>query len=180
VVASSVPQVSTLKRQDQDSNYELTLRSNVRDDEVFIGGVSYGSTRLSVQLPQGVHDVEIRKAGYEPYRNSIDLRSNSTVRAVLVKSAPSITEIAKTVTATSSDSILTQGMVVIPAGEFEMGDLTGNGLANEQPVVKKILSDSFVMHDKEVTVGQYHAFINESNYITEAEAGKGCAYYLNG
>ncbi|EAR28715.1 hypothetical protein PTD2_06724 [Pseudoalteromonas tunicata D2] len=180
VTAPSAPQVSVLKRQDQALNYELILRSNVRDDEVFIDGVSYGSTRLSVALPQGLHDVEIRKTGYESYRQSVDLRSNRTIRAKLTKINTPIAELAQSMTASSADSTLSQGMIVVPAGEFEMGDLTGNGLANELPVVKKILSDSFVMHEKEVTVGQYHAFINESNYITEAEAGKGCAYYLNG
>ena len=72
------------------------------------------------------------------------------------------------------------GMIVIPAGEFEMGDLTGNGLANEQPIVKKILSDSYAMNEKEVTVGEYNEFVADTAYKTEAESGQGCAYYLNG
>ncbi|MDN4015331.1 PEGA domain-containing protein, partial [Chryseobacterium gambrini] len=51
---------------------ELTLRSNVYDDEVFIDGVSFGATRLATTLPSGIHDIEVRKQGYQPYRVRID------------------------------------------------------------------------------------------------------------
>ncbi|OUL57484.1 SUMF1/EgtB/PvdO family nonheme iron enzyme [Pseudoalteromonas ulvae] len=174
------PQVSVIAKPEQSLRHELTLRSNVFDDEVFIDGVSYGSTKLQVELPQGLHDVEIRKVGYQAFRQTVNLRSTRTIRANLRKESSELTQIVAAPAVLNTASDTSSDMVVIPAGEFEMGDLTGNGLANELPVASKILSDSFVMHKKEVTVGQYQTFVAESNYTTEAETGKGCAYYLNG
>src|SRR5690606_11332031 len=50
---------------DESAMYQLTLRSNVYDDEVFIVGVSYGSTPTEIMLPAGEHEVEITKFGFE-------------------------------------------------------------------------------------------------------------------
>ncbi len=150
----------------------------MHDDEVFIDGVSYGSTRLSVELPVGIHDIEIRKLGYSSYKKTLNLRKAQTLKARLVKNKAPVVSTPALETLISNVSV--PGMVVIPAGSFEMGDITGNGLANEQPVTKKILSDSFAMNSKEVSVAQYNSFVIETNYVTEAESGKGCAYYLNG
>jgi formylglycine-generating enzyme required for sulfatase activity len=161
---------------------ELTLRSNVYDDEVFIDGVSFVSTRLATSLPSGIHDIEIRKQGYKPYRVSIDLRKAHTINAKLVKkpesiAAPTFTreQSNKSLSNTSSGSI-----VVIPAGKFKMGDINGNGLANERPVVEKTIANSFAMQSKEVTVGEYQKFVSNTGYKTEAELNRGCSYYLNG
>lgn len=180
-------QVNTPKK---ERLFQLTLRSNVRDDEVYINGVSYGSTRLDVSLPAGNYDIEIRKSGYQTYTRRLNLKRSQTVRANLRKetiSKSNVNQPRSTQPSNSNTSSLsarnlasTSGMVVIPAGEFEMGDLTGNGLANEQPVVKKILSASYAMSEKEVTVTQYNEFVAETSYQTEAESGQGCAYYLNG
>ncbi|WP_125558567.1 SUMF1/EgtB/PvdO family nonheme iron enzyme [Pseudoalteromonas rubra] len=175
---------------------ELTLRSNVYDDEVFINGVSYGSTKLVVNLPAGMHDIEVRKLGYEPYKANLNLRRARTLNARLVKKPESIAaptpkseqtqpvqQVAiaqpQPVTVVNPDRIINE-TVIIPAGSFKMGDLTGNGLANERPVVEKVLSHSYVMQSKEVTVAEFRRFIDSSQYVTEAEKGKGCAHYKNG
>ena len=167
---------------------ELTLRSNVYDDEVFIDGVSFGSTRLATTLPSGVHDVEVRKQGYQPYRVRVDLRKPQTIHAKLVKkpesiAAPTYTSEQRNTTPVTSAALggnAAAAMVVIPAGKFEMGDINGNGLANERPVVEKTIASSFAMQNKEVTVGAYQQFVANTNYKTEAERNRGCAYYLNG
>ncbi len=67
--------------------------------------------------------------------------------------------------------------VMIPVGKFKMGDINGNGLENERPVVEKTISESFATQSKEVTVGAFEGFVNKTQYKTEAEKGKGCAYY---
>lgn len=180
--------VEPLPDQNKSKMVELTLRSNVYDDEVFIDGVSYGATRLTTSLPKGFHDIEIRKRGYKSYKARIDLRKAQTINANLVKvPEPVVAEVtaapeqavtapvASIVNKTSSASI-----VVIPAGKFKMGDINGNGLANERPVVEKTIANSFAMQSKEVSVGEYEQFVANTGYKTEAEKDRGCAYYLNG
>ena len=52
-----------------------------------------------------------------------------------------------------------EGMVLIPAGEFEMGDSFGEGESNELPV-RTVNVDSFYMDVYEVTNTQYSAALN--------------------
>ncbi|CCQ10403.1 conserved protein of unknown function [Pseudoalteromonas luteoviolacea B = ATCC 29581] len=168
---------------EKKATVEFTIRSNVFDDEVFINGVSYGSTKLSAKLAPGIYNVEIRKLGYETYSKQVDLRKSRILNARLQKkpemiAAPAPIKSDSVVATVSSNPQNTT--VVIPAGKFMMGDLTGNGLANERPVVEKVLSHSFSMQSTEVTVAQFRQFIERSNYVTEAEKGKGCAHYKNG
>ena len=180
--------VEPLPDQNKSKMVELTLRSNVYDDEVFIDGVSYGATRLTTSLPKGFHNIEIRKRGYKSYKARIDLRKAQTINANLVKvpepvvaevtaapEQPVTAPVASIVNKTSSASI-----VVIPAGKFKMGDINGNGLANERPVVEKTIANSFAMQSKEVSVCEYEQFVANTGYKTEAEKDRGCAYYLNG
>ncbi|ASM48674.1 hypothetical protein PESP_a0420 [Pseudoalteromonas espejiana DSM 9414] len=173
----------------QDQQVELTLRSNVYDDEVFIDGVSFGSTRLVTRLPRGVHNVEIRKLGYKPYQVRVDLSKAQTIHANLVKKSESIAAPAYTreqpksasrTASTTRSANVQSNVVVVPAGKFKMGDINGNGLANERPVIEKVIASSFAMQTKEVTVGAYESFVASTGYKTQAEQSKGCAYYLNG
>ncbi|ATC85197.1 MULTISPECIES: SUMF1/EgtB/PvdO family nonheme iron enzyme [Pseudoalteromonas] len=176
----------------KDQSVELTLRSNVYDDEVFIDGVSFGSTRLITRLPPGIHNIEIRKLGYKPYQARVDLNKAQTINANLVKkpksiAAPTYTrEQPEVTTRQVSENVnvlnanVETPVVVIPAGKFKMGDINGNGLANERPVIEKVIANSFAMQSKEVTVGAYEKFVANTGYKTQAEKNKGCAYYLNG
>jgi len=52
-------------------------------------------------------------------------------------------------------------MVLIPAGEFEMGDAQGSG--NEKPV-HTVYLDEFYIDKYEVTVGQYKKFIEDTGH----------------
>ncbi|MEL0641148.1 SUMF1/EgtB/PvdO family nonheme iron enzyme [Pseudoalteromonas aliena] len=183
---------NVITNQDEAEPVELTLRSNVYDDEVFIDGVSFGSTRLVTNLPRGIHNVEIRKLGYKPFQARVDLNKAQTIHANLVKKSESIaaptytSEQPEVTTRKISENVnvlnanVETPVVVIPAGKFKMGDINGNGLANERPVVEKVIANSFAMQSKEVTVGAYEKFISNTGYKTQAEQSKGCAYYLNG
>ncbi|SFD29969.1 SUMF1/EgtB/PvdO family nonheme iron enzyme [Pseudoalteromonas denitrificans] len=166
------------KKKEINRYFELTLRSNVHDDEVFIDGVSFGSTRLVTKLPLGIHDIEVRKLGYKPYKGTVNLNKAQTLRVKLLKKNEVLES--ETIINNTFDGLPSSNMVVIPAGSFNMGDITGNGLANEKPVLKKTLNSSFSMDEKEVSVSQFDFFVSETNYTTEAEIGKGCAHYLNG
>lgn len=163
-----------------DSNlmYELTIRSNVFDDEVYIDGVSYGSTKLSVMLPAGEHSVEVVKLGHQSYVEQIELTENRLLKVNLTKDAQSFAKGEKIQDILNNDK---QGprLVAIPAGGFQMGDITGRGLDNERPVVSYKIEASFGIGEKEITVGDFSEFIKATNYVTVAEQGKGCAYYSN-
>ena len=56
-----------------------------------------------------------------------------------------------------------KGIVLIPAGSFEMGDYFDEGEANERPV-HRVELDAFYMDVHEVTVGQFKEFVNQSGY----------------
>jgi hypothetical protein len=63
----------------------LTLRSNVKDDRVYIDGNFKGSTRLALDLPKGQHTIRIEKDGYEPYEETVNLTDNLIIRGHLAK-----------------------------------------------------------------------------------------------
>ena len=52
-----------------------------------------------------------------------------------------------------------EGMVLIPAGEFQMGDVASEGSPNEQPV-HTVSIDAFYMDRYEVTNAQYKQFVD--------------------
>ena len=66
-------------------------------------------------------------------------------------------------------------LVEIPAGRFRMGDLTGAGHANEQPV-RRVHVPRFALARHETTVGQFRRFVMATGYRTEAEleSARGC------
>ena len=59
----------------------------------------------------------------------------------------------------------TEGMVLIPAGEFRMG--SNSGSSNEKPV-HSVYVDAFYMDKYEVTNAQYAAFLNAKGKHTES------------
>jgi len=61
----------------------LTLRSNVRGDKVYIDGQYKGSTRLDLKLPKGRYNIRVEKDGHTPYEKAIDLRSDLILWAKL-------------------------------------------------------------------------------------------------
>ena len=54
-------------------------------------------------------------------------------------------------------------MVLIPAGSFEMGDHFDEGDDDELPI-HQVELDAFYMDVREVTVGQFREFVNQSGY----------------
>lgn len=164
---------------DESVMYELTVRSNVYDDEVFIDGVSYGSTRLQIMLPSGEHDIEVVKRGYDTYRERINLTESQTLKVDLNRAQYSFNKGEKIQDILVGDSA-GPDLVVVPAGSFRMGDINGSGLDNERPVESKEIPDTFGISETEVTVEQFQLFVQTTSYVTEAEQGKGCSYYEGG
>ncbi|EAQ31116.1 formylglycine-generating enzyme family protein, partial [Idiomarina baltica] len=71
-------------------------------------------------------------------------------------------------------------LVVVPAGNYQMGDLSGDGLPNERPVQTVTIDAPFGISDTEVTVGKFRDFVNDTAYVTEAENNGNCAELNNG
>ena len=61
----------------------VAVRVQPADAEVFIDGERWetpaGEDRLLVELSEGTHRVEIRKAGFKPYNSTVTIRSGETV-----------------------------------------------------------------------------------------------------
>lgn len=164
---------------DESVMYELTVRSNVFDDEVFINGVSYGSTKLQIMLPSGEHDIEVVKRGYEPSRQQVSLSESKTLKVELDRSQYTFSKGERIQDILAGD-IAGPDLVVIPAGSFRMGDITGVGLDNERPVKTQDLNQSFGISETEIRVKDFETFVSSTSYVTDAEKQKGCAAYEDG
>ncbi|MBC3766117.1 SUMF1/EgtB/PvdO family nonheme iron enzyme [Neptunicella marina] len=164
---------------DESVMYELTLRSNVYDDEVFIDGVSYGSTKLQIMLPAGKHNVEVVKRGYQTYSQALDLKESTTLKVDLERTQFAFNKGEKIQDILAGD-IAGPNLVVVAAGSFRMGDLTGVGLENEKPVQTKEILESYGIGEAEVTVADFNKFVEQTSYVTDAEKERGCAYYEGG
>jgi len=55
-------------------------------------------------------------------------------------------------------------MVILPSGDFRMGDIAGIGNSNERPVHSVIIPQSFAVGRYEVTVGQFRQFVGETGH----------------
>ena len=84
--AASTPAIKTAS---------LTVRSNVKDDKVYVDNQFKGSTRLDLDLPKGRHTIRIEKNGYETYEETIYLTDNLIIRGNLEKVVEQTTSVDK-------------------------------------------------------------------------------------
>jgi len=168
--AEQVPAAKkNLAKTDKGTLYELTIRSNQYDDEVFIDGVSYGSTKLSVMLSPGPHHIVIKKPNYMDFEKNVKLKNNLMVRAELVKATVSLKN------GQAVQDFLASGergpeLISVPAGQ-----LTTPADSDIKQAIK-----AFSVGQNPITVADFKLFVNASNYTTAAESGNGCVEYLNG
>ncbi|HIE02030.1 MAG TPA: hypothetical protein EYP59_17390, partial [Thiotrichaceae bacterium] len=69
-------------------------------------------------------------------------------------------------------------MVIIPAGQFRMGDIQDTGYDDEKPV-HEVSVKSFAMGRYPLTVGEFRQFVEATGYKTEAETGEDTYNWLN-
>jgi len=177
--AINVDAGNELSSGDESVLYELTVRSDHYDDEVFIDGISYGSTKLSVMLSSGSHEVIITKPGYLDHQEQIRLNKNSTIKAELVKASVNFANGEKIQDILPGDELGPE-LIGVPAGRFQMGDMKGAGLSNEKPARGEQILKSFAIGQNQITVGDFKHFVKETNYVTEAESENGCAAFIEG
>ncbi|MEY8214684.1 MAG: formylglycine-generating enzyme family protein, partial [Colwellia sp.] len=177
IAAINIAAINELSSNDESVLYELTVRSDHYDDEVFIDGVSYGSTKLSVMLSSGNHDVIITKPGYLDHQEKIRLNKNSTIKAELKKASINFVNGEKIQDILSGDELGPE-LIGIPVGRFQMGDMEGAGLSNEKPARGEQILKSFAIGQNQITVGDFKRFVKETSYVTEAETETGCAAFV--
>ena len=78
-----------IKKQKALPKAYLTIRSNMRNDKVYVDGKFVGSTKITVPVvPNIIHKVEVRKDGYKTYKFKdviLKPKQKRTIRAVLRK-----------------------------------------------------------------------------------------------
>lgn len=159
--------------------YELTVRSDQYDDEVFIDGISYGSTKLNVMLSAGYHDISIAKPGYSDHQEKIRLSKNTMIKVELVKATINLANGEKIQDILTGDELGPE-LIGVPAGRFQMGDMKGAGLSNEKPARGEQILEAFAIGQNQITVGDFKRFVKETSYVTEAESENGCAAFVDG
>lgn len=142
----------------------LTIRSNQYDDQVWVDGVSYGSTPIDVMLPVGIHRVTVSKEGYKSFNQDLTIRTDHTLRAVLSEHS-NLPKSGKTFADKLKDKSNGPTMVVIQRGEYAVGDN-----ASETALIKR----SYAIGQAPVTVAQFGRFVEEAGYQTDPEVNKSC------
>jgi formylglycine-generating enzyme required for sulfatase activity len=68
---------------------------------------------------------------------------------------------------------LSDNMIFVKGGCFQMGDIFRDVPSSEKPV-HRVCVDDFYIGKYEMTVGEFRSFVNETGYRTEAEKQDGC------
>ncbi len=138
----------------------LTLRSNVKDDRVYIDGNFKGSTQLVLDLPKGQHTIRIEKDGYKAYEETIDLDQAITFKATLQKTT-SQTDSAdivfwQAITGSSDPAMYRAYLKQFPAGVYAV-------LAKLK--IKELGGDSSVTRSSipNLAYGDYYALVIGNN-----------------
>ncbi|HAS6191781.1 TPA: SUMF1/EgtB/PvdO family nonheme iron enzyme [Vibrio vulnificus] len=143
--------------------HTLTIRSNQYGDTVLIDGVKYGSTPVEIMLPMGNHQISIEKEGYSTFRTDLMVSQDQTLRANLVAKR----NVAKTgeTFADNLGSSPAPEMAVVTEGTYMIGERAGKQVR---------LNRGFSISTTPITVAQFRAFVDQSNYQTDAELHKIC------
>jgi uncharacterized protein YbjQ (UPF0145 family) len=81
----STPVIQSANIQPVLKKHQLTIRSNLFRDKVTIDGKEYGSTKLEAELPAGLHNIIISKAGYEDFTTTVNLQQDRIIRGHLLR-----------------------------------------------------------------------------------------------
>ncbi|MCD6507419.1 SUMF1/EgtB/PvdO family nonheme iron enzyme [Candidatus Poribacteria bacterium] len=152
----------------------LVVESDPEGAEVYVEGRKVGVTPCTIDLDAGVEGerrvtVAVSKEGYRTRRARVKLIAGKRVRwagvrleRVDVPPRPVVTPQLSGGTAPPKEIVGRDGapMVLIPAGEFEMGDPFNEGDSDERPV-HTVYLDAFYIDKYEVTNELYTRFLND-------------------
>ena len=97
------------------------------------------------------------------------LKFNPKMAGKLVYLLPLLALATIPVSADNEGDRVSENMILVKGGTFEMGDVFGEGNENETPV-HQVTLDDFYICPYEVTVGEFKKFVKESGYKTSAES----------
>ena len=149
----------------------LRVTSTPKGAKVYVDGNAIGSTPVSNhQIDTGVRrkkqvEVGLELSGYQSRVALLTLKGGEiTPWDVQLKKMGTLkqqTQPQSSAKPAPMSGRVPEGMVLIPAGEFQMG--TNDGDADEKPI-HTVYVDAFYMDKYEVTVGQYKAFIQATGH----------------
>lgn len=156
-------QITSSEKVQETAWHTLTIRSNQFGDMVIIDGVRYGATPVEIMLPEGSHTIVIEKEGYSRFQTDLMVSGDQTLRANL---APKRNQAKMGDTfADNLDSLPSPEMAVITEGTYMVGERAGKQVR---------LSRGFSISTTPITVAQFRAFVDHTNYQTDAELHKVC------
>ncbi len=155
--------------------YSLIVRSNVRDDQVFIDGEPKGETPLNTELAFGEHTVRITKKGYEAYEKSFKLTAPKEIKGNLARLYDARVPV---VGKPFRDSLKSGGegpeMVVLPAGAFQMGSPEGEkGRNSDEGPRHRVTVAAFALGRTETTYEDYDRFAQATGRTLPKDRGWG-------
>lgn len=146
----------------------LRVTSTPRGAKVYVDGTAIGTTPLSNhQIDTGVRrkkqvEVGLELSGYQSRVVRLTLKGGEItpwdVPLEKVGTSKQQQQPQSSPQPAPPSGRVPEGMVLIPAGEFQMGSDHNEGYSDEKPV-NTVYVDAFYMDKYEVTVGQYKAFI---------------------
>lgn len=148
----------------------LNVRSNQYDDRVFVDGVSYGSTPVEIMLPIGQHHLVIKKEGYQTFKQNIALNADRNFRAQLKQNANTLKAGDQFADLIAKGSKAPQLATIVP-GEYLLGENAAN---------QYFLDHAFGISVTPITVGEFDAFVRQTDYQTDAELKNTCTAMSHG
>ncbi|MDW6004972.1 SUMF1/EgtB/PvdO family nonheme iron enzyme [Vibrio mangrovi] len=149
--------------------FNLKLHSNLYDDQVIVDDVRYGHTPLTLTLPEGEHQIRVEKTGYLPYKTTLNLKSDSQLRAVLQEEHNQLKTGFSFADSLSQD-LSGPGLVAITPGKFFIG---------EHASTQVFLDHAFAISSTPVTVELFRTFVTQTGYRSDAELTKTCVAMIN-
>jgi len=136
----------------------LTIRGEPADAEVFVDGASRGRTPATLQLLATRHQVEVRRAGSQPFRAEIDL-TQALARTIDYALTPEGRAPGWKPPTESVTTKVGQALRLVPAGTFTMGsDRREQGRRPNETSRRVTISRPFYLAAREVTNAEFRRF----------------------
>ena len=141
---------------------EISISTDKNGDKIFVDGKYVGDSPMTATLSFGEHEVKAARDGKETSKKITVAQNGGTTSVQLSFELENKTF---TVNGVSFE------MIAVKGGTFTMGctsEQGGDCDSDEEPAHSVTLSDYYI-GKFEVTIGQFRAFINETNYRTDAD-----------